>query len=77
VIFSRVITNIETRKGFLNVFKAYFEAVNEALAEVSQGLLQWAQIHRTRINVTISDIYSKQVGGKCFLYVLDIILIYL
>ena len=59
MIFSRVITNIETREGFLNVFKAYFEAVNKALAEVGQGLLQWAQIHKTGINATISDIYSK------------------
>ena len=59
MIFSRVIINIKTRKGFFNVFKAYFEAVNEALAEVGQGLLQWAQIHKTGINATISDIYSK------------------
>ena len=54
-----MITNTKTRKGFLNVFKAYFEAVNKALAEVGQGLLQWAQIHKTGINATISDIYSK------------------
>ena len=39
MIFSRVIINIKTRKGFFNVFKAYFEAVNEALAEVGQGPL--------------------------------------
>ena len=77
MIFGRVITNTETREGFLNVFKAYFEAVNEALAEVGQGPLQWAQIHGTGIDATISDMCSKQAGGKCFLYVLDVILIYL
>ena len=59
MIFSRVITNIETREGFLNVFKAYFEAVNEALAEIGQGPLQWAQIHGTGINAIISDMCSK------------------
>ena len=54
-----MIINIKTRKEFFNVFKAYFEAVNEALAEIGQGPLQWAQIHGTGINAIISDMCSK------------------